>query len=60
MRDGKKVRVSDRIYFEMLGAVPPIKYTGGSFFCGEPYSGNMHYYFSTEDGKRFGQLKALK
>jgi len=60
MREGKKVRVSSRIYFDMLGAVPPIKQTATSFFCGEPYSGNLHYYFSTENGKRYAQLKAVK
>ena len=60
MRGGKKVRVSDRIYFDMLGAVPPKKQTANSFFCGEAYSGNLHYYFSLEDGKRYGQLKPIQ
>ncbi len=60
MRSGKRVRISDRIFYDMLGSVPPIKHKLGSFYCGEPYSGNLHYYFSTEeDGKRYGQLKAL-
>lgn len=60
MRSGKKVRVSDRIFYDMLGSVPPINQKSGSFYCGEPYSGNLHYYFSTENGKRYGQLKALE
>lgn len=60
MRNGKKVRVSDRIFYEMLGSVPPINQKLGSFYCGEPYSRNLHYFFSTEDGKRYGQLKSLE
>lgn len=61
MRSGKKVRISDRIFYEMLGSVPPIKQKLGSFYCGEPYSGSLYYYFSTdEDGKRYGQLKTLE
>lgn len=60
MRNGKKVRVSDRIYYQMLGAVPPIKHTQTSFFCGERYSGNLYYFFSKENGKKFGELKAIE
>ena len=60
MREGKKVRVSERIYWSMLGSVPPIKQTANSFYCGEPYSGNKYYYFERdEDGKIYGQLKAI-
>jgi len=61
MREGKRVRVSARIYWDMLGSVPPLKYTGKSFYCGEAYSGNKHYFFELdeEDGKRYGQLKEL-
>lgn len=59
MRSGKKVRVSDRIYYEMLECVPPIKHTPNSFFNGEAYKGSLHYYFSVEDGKRYGQLKSI-
>ena len=61
MREGKKVRVSERIYWEMLGAVPPIKQTANSFYCGEAYSGNIHYYFEKEqDGFIYGQLKPIR
>ena len=61
MRCGKKVRVSERIFWDMLGSVPPKKQTANSFYCGEPYSGNKHYYFEREDdGKIYGQLKELK
>lgn len=60
MREGEKVRVSERIYWSMLGSVPPIKQTATSFYCGEPYSGNKYYYFERdEDGKIYGQLKAI-
>lgn len=60
MRGGKKVRVSARIYWDMLGAVPPIKQTANSFYCGEAYSGNLHYYFEREDdGFIYGQLKPI-
>ncbi len=60
IKSGKKVRVSDRIYYSMLGSVPPIQQKLGSFYCGEPYSDNLYYFFSTEDGKRYGQLKELQ
>lgn len=62
MRSGKKVRVSERIYWDMLCSVPPIKQTANSFYCGEPYSGNLHYFFYLDenDGKRYGQLKQVK
>jgi hypothetical protein len=62
MREGKRVRVSDRIYWEILGAVPPIKQTANSFYCGEAYSGNLYHYFEKDeqDGKIYGQLKPLK
>ena len=61
MRNGYTVRVSDRIYWDMLGSVPPIKQTLNSFYCGEPYSGNKHYFFYRDenDGKRYGKLKQL-
>lgn len=60
MREGKRVRVSRRIYWDMLGSVPPIKQTANSFYCGEPYSGSAHYYFEREsDGKIYGCLKNL-
>jgi hypothetical protein len=61
MREGKKVRVSKRIYWEMLGSVPPIKQTATSFYCGEPYSGNLYYFFHIDenDGKRYGELKPI-
>jgi len=59
MQSGKRVRVSDRIFYQMLGSVPPIKQQLGSFYCGEAYSGNLYYFFNTEDGKRYGQLKQL-
>ena len=61
MRKGKTVRVSDRIYYDMLGSVPPAKYTPNAFYCGEPYSGNLHYYFYRDenDGKRYGKLKSI-
>lgn len=60
MRNGKKARVSERIYQDMLGAVPPIKFNGSSFYCGECYSGNLYHYFEKQpDGKIYGQLKPL-
>ncbi len=60
MRSGKRVRVSRRIYWDMLGSVPPLKQTSNSFFCGEPYSGDKHYYFIREEGgKIFGELKKV-
>jgi len=61
MREGKTVRVSDRIYYDMLGSVPPIRQTATSFYCGEPYSGNKHYFFYRDenDGKRYGKLKEI-
>ena len=62
MRAGKKVRVSCRIYYEMLGSVPPLKQTANSFYCGEPYSGNTHYYYERDEktSKIYGQLKTIK
>lgn len=61
MREGKTVRVSDRIYWDMLCSVPPIKQTHNSFYCGEPYSGGLHYFFYKDenDGKRYGKLKSI-
>lgn len=60
MKEGKRVRVSMRIYYDILGSVPPIRQTSKSFFCGEAYSGNLHHYFEREeDGKYYGQLKAV-
>lgn len=60
MRNGQRVRVSERIYWDMLGSVPPIKQTSNSFFCGDPYSGDLHYYFiKEEDGLIYGQLKSI-
>jgi hypothetical protein len=60
MREGKRVRVSERIYWDMLGSVPPIKQTANSFFCGEPYSGNYHHFFEKKNGYCYGELKPLK
>ena len=60
MREGKRVRVSDRIYWHMLECVPPIKQNGNSFYNGEAYSGGSYYYFETKDGKRYGELRPLK
>lgn len=56
----KRTRISPRIFEQMLGAVPPIKFNGSSFYCGECYSGNLYYYFNTEpNGEMYGQLKPL-
>lgn len=62
MREGKTTRISDRIYWDMLCSVPPIKQTANSFYCGEAYSGNKYYFFYRDenDGKRYGKLKELK
>lgn len=59
MHEGKRVRVSERIYEEMMGAVPPKNITATSFYCGECYSGNLYYYFEKVDGKCYGQLKPI-
>jgi hypothetical protein len=60
MANGERVRVSMRIYFDMLGAVPPIRYRNGSFYVGEPYSDRLHHFFEREqDGKYYGQLKQI-
>ena len=59
MRAGERVRVSERVYYDMLGAVPPKKQNATSFYCGEPYSGSLYYYFEKVDGKYYGQLKSL-
>jgi hypothetical protein len=60
MREGKKVRVSERIYYDMLGSVPPLKYTQNGFVCGEAYSSNVYYHFWKEDGIIYGQLKQVR
>lgn len=60
MRQGMRVRVSEHIYYEMMGSVPPINQTATSFYCGEPYSGNKYYYFErAADGFTYGQLKEI-
>lgn len=59
MRQGKRVRVSMRIFYDMLGSVPPIRQTAESFYCGEAYSDNLYYFFEKVDGKYYGQLKEL-
>lgn len=60
MRSGKRVRVSARIYYDMLCSVPPKRQTDKSFYCGEAYSGSLHYYFERDDnGVVWGELKAL-
>lgn len=59
MEKGETVRVSERIYYDILGCVPPIKQTAKSFFCGEAYSGNLHHFFFKENGKTYGQLKSI-
>lgn len=59
IKSGYKVRVSERIYWEMMGSVPPIKQTATSFYCGEAYSGTKYYYFEKVDGFCYGQLKEL-
>lgn len=55
----QKTRVSERIYWDMLGCVPPIRHNGSSFFCGEAYSGNKYYFFWKECGFCYGELKAI-
>ena len=60
MKNGKIVRVSERIFWHMLGSVPPINQTEKSFYNGEAYSGRLHYYFEKKNGFCFGQLKELK
>lgn len=60
MRGGKKVRVSYRIYYEMLGCVPPRKTWNNGFAVGEAYDGNIYHHFWKEDGFYYGQLKQLE
>lgn len=61
IRAGKTVRVSDRIFYDMLSSVPPVRQTATSFYCGEAYSGNKYYFFyrNENDGKRYGKLKEI-
>lgn len=63
MKEGKRVRVSSRIFHDMLGSVPPLHHYWGeekqSFFCGECYSGNKYYYFERINGIYYGELKEL-
>lgn len=61
MQSGMRTRVSERIYYDMLGAVPPAKYTAKGFYCGEGWSGNLYYLFEKDDdGKYYGELKSLQ
>ena len=59
MRNGKRIRVSERIYWQMLGSVPPKRQTATSFYCGEEYANGYYYYFEKKNGYCYGQLKQL-
>jgi hypothetical protein len=59
MAEGKTIRISERIYYDMLNSVPPIKQTSTSFYCGEAYSGNTHHFFFKQKGKCYGHIKAI-
>lgn len=63
MRNGIEVRVSERIWDDMFGSVPPINVNvkpNMSFFCGEPYSEDYYYYFESRDGFKYGSIKNIK
>ena len=65
MAAGERVRVSERIYHDLMECVPPIYgKKSGSFYCGEAYSHNSngatYHYFETVEGKRYGQIKNIE
>ena len=40
--DGLSVEITESVYDEAMGAVPPIYKTGGGFWVGEPYTHDAH------------------
>jgi len=63
MKNGNEVRVSDRIWDDMLESVPPLKFqvkpNSTSFFCGEPYSDQFYYFFERRNGFRYGSIRHI-
>lgn len=47
---------TEDLYYEALGAVPPIYLPNGTWQMGEPYSGSLYYTFYSKDGKYYSCL----
>lgn len=47
---------SEKLYFEALGAVPPIYLPNGTWQMGEAYSGSIYYTFFEKNGKYYSCL----
>lgn len=50
------VEVTEELYFEALGAVPPNYLKNGTWQMGEEYSNGLFYTFGEKDGKYYGCL----
>ena len=47
---------SEKLYFEALGAVPPIYLPNSTWQMGEAFSGSLYYTFFESNGKYFSCL----
>lgn len=56
IKNGETVEVTEGIYDDMLGSVPPLMYKPNGFIMGECYSGNQYFEFFQKAGKYFGRL----
>jgi len=48
------VEVSEDLYYEALGSVPPIYLKNGTFQVSEPFGRGLFYTFGRKDGKYYG------
>lgn len=56
LEHGSFVPVTEDLYYEALGAVPPIFLTESLFQVGEEFSNGLFYTFGVKDGIYYGCL----
>lgn len=53
---GTFVEVSEQLFYDALGSVPPIYIASNMFQMGEAYSNDLYYTFFSDGGKYYGCL----
>ena len=51
--------VSEARYYDQLSVLPPIRKNRDSFFMGEPYRGNIHYFYFKTGNRYFTGLRPV-
>lgn len=58
-KTGSWVETNEEVYYNQLGAVPPIRMIGSAFMVGEAFDFNTYAVFMRVEGRYFGKIAPL-